>query len=178
LPQLVPFVLWGDYFEEVLYKNASLVFPRAKQIWKVIITFYLKLVLYVGSSILIFALALSSKCILSGNFSIGKTDIMNMVLYILYMIVFLAFINCFALFGKTIIGLLAGLVIQIAGLVFLCKAEMVERKGDFVIPAYVFVLLQGKGVINQQIIEMIYLVSLLIVIFLIECILAKRAEWR
>lgn len=178
LPQILVLVLWGDYFEEMIYGNASVLLPRMRNVGGLLRKFFIELIGKVGITLLLFSTIISGFCVFRGISEYGKEDIVNLGLYILYMVVFLVFINVVSAFSSSVVGTLAGLAVQTSGLIAVgCLGECDFWQAAW-IPSYVFVLLQRENVLSQKLAEMIYLLILLGLFFVMECFIVKRKEWR
>lgn len=178
LPQILVLVLWGDYFEEMIYGNASVLLPRMRNVRKLLRKFFIELICKVGITLLLFSTIISGLCVFRGISTFGKEDIVNLVMYILYMVVFLVFINVVSAFSSSVVGTLTGLAVQTSGLIAVgCLRECDFWQAAW-IPSYVFVLLQKENVLSQKLAEMIYLLILLGLFFVMECFIVKRKEWR
>lgn len=178
LPQILVLVLWGDYFEEMIYGNASVLLPRMKNVRGLLRKFFIELICKVGITLFLFNIIICGVCFFRGISTFGKEDIVNLVIYILYMVVFLVFINVVSAFSSSMVGTLAGLAVQTSGLVAVgCLKECDFWQAAW-IPSYVFVLLQRENALSEKLAEMIFLLILLGLFFVMECFIVKRKEWR
>lgn len=178
LPQILIMLFWGDYFEEMVYRNASLLLPRRKSVYMILKKFYCKLMLRIVFCIVAWSGIIYAFCALKGNYVLGIEDGINVLLYIVYIIQLLVFMNLVSIIDSSIIGTLLGILVQMASLMLIhVMYESGVEKMKW-LPSYIFWLCQKPDSVLQKIMELIYLVGIICIFFVINCWVMKRKEWR
>ena len=177
LPQTLILFFWGDYFEEMVYRNASLLLTRKKNIFMILRKFYCKLTVKIIICLIAWVTVVCLFCVFKGCFLLSIEDIVNIILYIVYTIQLLEFVNMLSVIDTSIIGTLVGISMQITGLTLI--KIMFNRNVEKMawIPSYAFVLCNKAGMIPEKIVEILYLVVLSGLFFIVNCQVMKRREW-
>lgn len=178
LPQVLLMFFWGDYFEEMIYQNASILLPRVKNVAKIMKKFYVKLIVNIIACLGLWGGLICVFCAVNGTFAIDMQDVLNLLLYILYMIHLLLFMNFISVIEYSIIGTMVGVLVQTSSLMFI--SILFEHGVDKLtwMPAYIFLLCQRENMVTQKLIEMVYLLFLIGLFFVMNCFVMKRKEWR
>ena len=163
LPQLLLLILLGDYFTENIYNNASVLVTRANGVKKITGLFSFKL-LFFGTFLCTILLLGTGLCQQVTTY-VDKNDIINCILYVLFMINFLLFVNYMSIFGSPIFGTGIGIALQIIGL---------QTK---TILGYYYYLL-NDSFSKEKVLYGCLLFLQIIVLNVIFRVLFKRKEWR
>lgn len=177
-PQLILLILWGDYFEDNIYENAAILFPRTDSVWKLIKKYYSILVIKVMLTVsaMYFIIMLFEK--FHTNAVVKKAEIFNMLLYMVYMVAQIVFSNFISMFGTAISGTLVVLGIQVIGLFTIKLTNFNHVAGNFLSSGYIFGLLQNENLICKKALQMLWLFVQIDITFIIHGFMMKKKEWR
>lgn len=177
LPQILLMIFWGDYFEEMIYSKASLLFPRHISPFSLIRKNYLKLILSINLCLGSLFCLLYIFCIITEKHPAEPEFLTNVLLYMTYMIHLMIFINFISIINSSILGTLLGIAIQTASLIVICI--FYEKNISIIrwLPAYTFILCQKNNLLFQKSLEIIYLIGLSTICYICNGFIIKRKEW-
>lgn len=178
--QLVLLLLWGDYLEINLLKNASMIFSRTKKC-KNLLFFYL---VKVSILVLISLLAITGGIMLiyglkGYSLSVDYGQLRGMLLYFCYLLFMVLIVNILSMFCSAIYAVLITLGSEIASFYFLCMIgeENLKNIVLYLIPANVLNLAQHTMPNINFVLVLAALGSELLIGFGIVNLHIKKKEW-
>lgn len=178
--QLVLMLLWGDYLEINLLKNASMIFSRTKKCKNLLLLYFVRigglvlmsLVVITGGIMLIYGLK-------GYSLSIDYGQLRGVLLYVGYLLFMVLIVNMLSVFCSTIYAVLITLGSEIVGFYFLCTIgeENLASPVLYLLPANVLNLAQHSVTNVSFVLALVALGIELLIGFGIVNLYIKKKEW-
>lgn len=176
LSQLPLFILWGDYYYENLYRNASVIFTRTSGTMRLMVRYSVKLCIRVIGATLIMAACMVVVPTIKGG--MGSEDMADIGVYSIYVCLLLLVANSFSLVGKPVIGMSAVMLLEAVQFIPMCGDTEHCGKGVKLLPGYFMWLIQHNTVSDSRLLCTCVIAAFMIIVVCGQGIIARKAEWR
>lgn len=168
VPQLGFLLIWGNYFDENIRKNISIIFTRTQDSSKIVWKYTKELLWGVFLTVSLFEIGLCLVYYLKGYRSEDLCSLLiDLVLYAIYMIMVLIVTNVISFYCKSIYGVWVVLFFQV--LFLECIYSILDKTEQvcYSIPVSVILLVQNVNISNARKIRW----SICMIVVMAVCIL-------
>lgn len=181
LPQIGIFIIWGNYFDENILKNETIIFIRTRKTRKIIWNYMLELIYGVCIMTILLELGVYIVYMLKG-YQVGsmKELFVDLVLYALFEVFAVFLMNILSLIMKIMYGVIVVLFLQATWLesIYAIQDNTSLEKLYYIIPSSSVMLYKNQGVGDEyKIFWCVYLLCMIGLLFVCGCIVMKRKEF-
>lgn len=181
LPQLGIIIIWGNYFDESILANSSIIFTRTRKVKKVMVRYILEMIVGVFIMTLCLEGVLLMVNIMRG-YRLHNFDslVMDLLLYILYMIFLVLVINVISIIMNVMYSVIVALSMQLIFLytIYMVQNEFLSRKIYYLLPTSSILFFENFQLsIWKKGFWVIYLLTLILMLCVTSCKLIEKKEF-
>lgn len=175
LPQLVFLLVWGNYFDENIRKNISIIFTRTQDFKKIVWKYTKELVLGVLFAVALFEIGVCLIYYMKG-YRLGNVYslLMDLMLYALYMIMVLVITNLLSFYCKSIYSVWFVLFLQVLSLECIYSILDKTEQVCYYIPVSVILLVQNTDIDSER--KIGWCISIIVIMTVSIMVAGKTAK--
>ena len=178
LPQLGALLIWGNYFEENILKNSSIIFTRTKKASKIVWKYTKELITGVLLTMVLFEVGICCIYYLKGYRSENLYSLLlDLVIYAIYMITVLVITNVLSFVCRNMYGVCIVLFLQLVALEYLYPIYKEGERICYGVPTAAILLVHNAEVNYKcKLAWCGYLAVIMFFSILVGTVIVKRKE--